>query len=215
MLHHRRHARPTDPMPLLLHLAISFSLSFSPTSQVLVQLRRRECFGVGLIPLLLPLAAPAAQPSRDDALNSLSAAEQKLRQCAQLVSSTPSIEQLREALEIVGSRELDRGYLASLFEVVTEKPTATEKAMNNAAFIVYYEEARYKDTRLEPQAPGLRAQQNGFMRETLSNLGELKAELIFLTDGSAEPDDEDLYDVERYARAADGALSQYISFSKK
>ena len=48
---------------------------------------------------------------------------------------------------------------------------------NNAAFIVYYEEVRYKDTRLEPQTPGLRAQQNGVRREALAAIDELRAEV--------------------------------------
>ena len=48
---------------------------------------------------------------------------------------------------------------------------------NNAAFIVYYEEVRYKDTRLEPQTPGLRAQQNGARREALAAIDELRAEV--------------------------------------
>lgn len=171
--------------------------------------------GAGLAPLLVPLASMAAAPTRDAAIRSLSAAQEQLAMCSRLVASGPSLEQLREAASIMGTRELDEANLAALFDVVTEKQSATEKAMNSAAFVVYYEEARYGDTRLEPQTPGVRAQQNGFRRDVLRSLDDLKAELRLLASGGAEQDVEDLDDLRRYADAASRALGDYLALSKK
>eukprot|EP00966_Prymnesium_polylepis_P187970 4357329-Prymnesium_polylepis.1 len=113
--------------------------------------------------------------------------------------------------------------------------------MNNAAFIVYctlprlepclsdsspwnpmtgvripaHEEARYKDTRLEPQPqePGLRAQQNGARREAIAAIDELRSELQFLLkqSSSAAADAEDLADLSRYSATGRRALEQYVS----
>jgi hypothetical protein len=180
---------------------------------------RRQLMGAGLAPLLIPRIAKAAAPTRDAAIRSLSAAEEQLARCTRLVASGASLEQLREAASIMGARELDESTLTALFDVVTEKQSATEKAMNNAAFVVYYEEARYGDTRLEPQTPGLRAQQNGFRRDVLRNVDDLRAELKFLAGGGAEMDAEmdaeDLDDLRRYSDAASRALRDYLALSKK
>jgi len=84
--------------------------------------------------------------------------------------------------------------------------------MNNAAFVVYYEERRYSDTRLEPQTPGLRAQQNGFKRETLTALEDLRAELRFLAK-QPKVNADDVVDVMRYGTSARVAMDSYLRVS--
>eukprot|EP00310_Coccolithus_braarudii_P014895 CAMPEP_0183351080 /NCGR_PEP_ID=MMETSP0164_2-20130417/23351_1 /TAXON_ID=221442 /ORGANISM="Coccolithus pelagicus ssp braarudi, Strain PLY182g" /LENGTH=181 /DNA_ID=CAMNT_0025523179 /DNA_START=1 /DNA_END=549 /DNA_ORIENTATION=+ len=120
------------------------------------------------------------------------------------------------ALRVVSGRPFERATLEKAFDEYTEKPSAQETAMNNAAFIVYYEERRYSDTRLEPQEPGLRAKQNGFRREALSALDDLKAELRFIKQEAAAgrlPDDEEVADVQRYVNGAREAVAGYLSLT--
>ena len=82
---------------------------------------------------------------------------------------------------------------------------------NNAAFIVYYEERRYSDTRLEPQAPGLRALQNGAKLDTLRAMDDLKAEFRFvLADASRQGDAEDL---RAYCAATKAGFDLYLSLA--
>ena len=82
--------------------------------------------------------------------------------------------------------------------------------MNNAAFIVYYEERRYNDTRLEPQVPSLRAEQNGRKKELLRALADEKAELTFLLKA-----DDDPADLRSFAAAARTALTDFIALVPK
>jgi len=204
-------------------LLITLGLAWSPQTPLPSRRllpSRRQVLGAGLAPLLTPVAAGAAALSRAAALASLSAAEAKLGACALLVggtgatASTVGPTQLREAASILGTRELDAASLSALFEAVTEKPSATEQAMNNAAFVVYYEEARYGDMRLEPQTPGLRAQQNGFKLDVLRNVEDLRAEINFLVGGAQPGDVEDFDDLRKYSRTASEALRQFIELSK-
>jgi hypothetical protein len=190
-------------------------ISLLPIWSASPSLSRRQLMGAGIAPLLVPLASTAATPTRDAAICSLWDAEKQLVRCNRLIASGPSLEQLREAASIMGTRELDETNFAALFDVITAKPSATEKAMNSAAFIVYYEEKRYGDTRLEPQTPGMRAQQNGFRRDVLRNVDDLKAELKLLVGRGADLDGEDLDDLQRYSDAASRALRSYLALSEK
>ena len=88
---------------------------------------------------------------------------------------------------------------------------------DQAAFAVYYEERRYGDTRLEPQTPGLRAQQNGFKRETLSALDDLRAELRFIVKEAGRADTlanpNDAMDAMGYGTTARVAMDSYMRVS--
>ena len=100
--------------------------------------------------------------------------------------------------------------LPTALDACTAQPTAKDKLMNNAAFIVYYEEARYGDNRLEPQEPGLRAKQNGYRREALTAVDELRTELRFLMK-QKEVDREDIQDLASYSERGRRALRQYTA----
>ena len=116
-----------------------------------------------------------------------------------------------EAAELLEAPPLGTG-LAAVLDACTEQPGLKDNLMNNAAFLVYYEEARYKDTRLEPQEPGLRARQNGARREAIAAIDDLRSELQFLLKGpSSAADAEDLADLSRYSATGRRALEQYVS----
>lgn len=102
--------------------------------------------------------------------------------------------------------------LEKALESMVEQPSLKEKAMNNAAFIVYYEERRYADTRLEPQDPGRRAEQNGARKDFLRAFADEKAELSYLLkSGSGSEEAEDTADLEAYAEAAKKALALFLT----
>ena len=48
---------------------------------------------------------------------------------------------------------LDDGALTKALEAAVDPKSLKDTAMDQAAFIVYYEEVRYNDKRLEPQMP--------------------------------------------------------------
>ena len=72
--------------------------------------------------------------------------------------------------------------------------------------------ARYKDTRLEPQTPSLRAEQNGRKREFLRALEDTTLELSYL---QSHPEESDSSDLRRFAATALGALRDFISLLPK
>ncbi len=91
------------------------------------------------------------------------------------------------------AKAVDSEVLERAFKALTDKKTPKDVAMDQAAFIVYYEEARYKDYRLEPTEPSRRANQNGYRKAALSGLSDLKAEAAYLaSDAGASESDEDL-----------------------
>ena len=111
--------------------------------------------------------------------------------------------QAKSLLDGVGEAALTKS-----LESCVEPKTLTEQAMNNAAFIVYYEERRYNDLRLEPQAPGLRAEQNGRKNEFMRALADEKAELAFLIE---HPEEDSVADLRAYAASASKTLGEFIA----
>ena len=77
--------------------------------------------------------------------------------------------------------------------------------MDQAAFIVYYEEVRYNDKRLEPQVPSARADQNGKKKEFPRALADERAELSFLLKQEDDP-----ADLRRYSAAALRSLTEFL-----
>lgn len=72
--------------------------------------------------------------------------------------------------------------------------------------------ARYKDTRLEPQTPSLRAEQNGRKKEFLRALEDTTLELSFL---QSHPEEGDTSDLRNFAATALDALRAFISLLPK
>lgn len=167
----------------------------------------------------LPVRAAGASSS-ESALRVLTDLAAKLDTCGRLVSggraAPPSPEALRQAFAIMEAREFEGKSLGPLLDALTQKESAVESAMQNAAFIIYYEERRYSDLRLEPKEPGLRAKENGFRSDLLRFVEDLRAELRFIVDGAggAEADPEDFDDLRKYSRAASEALRSFIALTK-
>jgi hypothetical protein len=140
-------------------------------------------------------------------------------------SCTPALPTLLSARETLGAAEgllsasgrwseaksrldaIDDAALQSALDACVESKTFKEQAMNNAAFIVYYEERRYGDLRLEPQAPSLRAEQNGRKKEFLRALADEKAELNYLLKSG----DVDANELLAYAGTARKALDEFLA----
>ena len=97
--------------------------------------------------------------------------------------------------------------LKAAFDACTEAVSTKEKLMNNAAFIVYYEERRYGDLRLEPQTPGRRAVQNGFRAEALRALADEKLEIDYLIKAG---DNESTDDLLGYSATARKAIKSFV-----
>lgn len=118
-----------------------------------------------LAALLLAASRPpppllAAQQPASCSLQALSSTQQALVASERLLSDR---DRWSEAKAIIDG--VDEGALQKALEACVDPKTFKEQAMNNAAFIVYYEERRYGDLRLEPQTPSLRAEQNGHKKE--------------------------------------------------
>jgi len=86
--------------------------------------------------------------------------------------------------------------------------------MNNAAFIVYYEESRYGDTRLEPQTPSRRAEQMGYKKSTLSALDDLRLELDYAV-SKATPEEaaDEQAELMGFSGAARDALAAFLQLA--
>ena len=117
------------------------------------QLTRRA-----LAATLLTLAAhPApmrAAPPATCSLPALTSAQKSLLEAETLLPQRSRWRDAKSLLDGVDSVALEKA-----LDACVDPKTLKEQAMNNAAFIVYYEERRYGDLRLEPQVPSLRAEQ--------------------------------------------------------
>ena len=150
-----------------------------------------------------PAALLAAQPPTACSLPSLVDANNKLISAEKMLADRG---RWPEALTVLNG--VDEAALLRALEGCVDPKTLTEQAMNNAAFIVYYEERRYSDVRLEPQTPSLRAEQNGRKKELMRALADEKAELAYLTKPGVEDDPSEL---KAYAATARKALGDFLA----
>jgi hypothetical protein len=147
-------------------------------------------------------AAPASR------FESLLVAQAKLKLVNELVADParwPEVEAMLKA------PPLENSALSKAFEAVVDPPTAKDRLMDQAAFIVYYEEVRYNDRRLEPQTPSRRATQNGLKREVLRAVADELAEVSFLVQHKAGIADAD--DLRMYLTTAQKALDDFLTLS--
>jgi hypothetical protein len=147
-------------------------------------------------------AAPASR------FESLLVAQAKLKLVNELVADParwPEVEAMLKA------PPLENSALSKAFEAVVDPPTAKDRLMDQAAFIVYYEEVRYNDRRLEPQTPSRRATQNGLKREVLRAVADELAEVSFLVQQKAGIADAD--DLRMYLTTAQKALDDFLTLS--
>ena len=121
--------------------------------------RRAACWRLMFLPvltrraLILALgaaAAPQPKPSHaaTDGLSQLRAAQQTLVRVDGLLPERGSWPEAQRLLNT-----LDDGVLTKALEAAVDPKSLKDTAMDQAAFIVYYEEVRYNDKRLEPQTP--------------------------------------------------------------
>lgn len=153
----------------------------------------------------LPLIAASAPASCQT--SSLLEAQKTLEQVEQLL---PNRASWPDAAKLLGNLEINA--LGKSLEVCVDPKSLKDQAMNNAAFIVYYEEARYKDTRLEPQTPSLRAEQNGRKKELLRALEDAQLELNYL---QSHPEENDSSDLRAFTKQARGALQEFLALLPK
>ena len=118
----------------------------------------------------------------------------RLQEAVQVLDRVDTLLALRpswpEAAALLRSPTLQESALSKSFDECTQPPTAKENLMDKAAFIVYYEERRYNDLRLEPQTPGRRAVQNGYRTDALRALSDERLEIEYLLKGSDESADD-------------------------
>jgi len=146
------------------------------------------------------ILAAGAPPSCSPSV--LRSAQQTLSEVEQLVLGSPTgWAKAQSLLDTVDAVVLERS-----LDACVDPKTLKEQAMNNAAFIVYYEERRYGDLRLEPQTPSLRAEQNGKKKEFLRALDDEKKELTFLLNQQ----DDDATELRQYASLARKVLSDFL-----
>ena len=103
--------------------------------------------------LILALGAATAPPPKPshaatDGLSQLRAAQQTLVRVDGLLTERGSWPEAQRLLNT-----LDDGVLTKALEAAVDPKSVKDIAMDQAAFIVYYEEVRYNDKRLEPQTP--------------------------------------------------------------
>ena len=184
-----------------------------------------------LILALGAATAPQPKPSHaaTDGLSQLRAAQQTLVRVDGLLPERGSWPEAQRLLNT-----LDDGALTKALEAAVDPKSLKDTAMDQAAFIVYYEEVRYNDKRLEPQTPvrqgsnpGLtsrhqaalllthtcaprlgqsaRADQNGKKKEFLRALADERAELSFLL-----KQDDDVADLRRYSAASARWLAEFL-----
>ena len=103
-----------------------------------------------LILALGAATAPQPKPSHaaTDGLSQLRAAQQTLVRVDGLLPERGSWPEAQRLLNT-----LDDGALTKALEAAVDPKSLKDTAMDQAAFIVYYEEVRYNDKRLEPQMP--------------------------------------------------------------
>ena len=154
-----------------------------------------------------PPSSLAAAPPTACAPSDLLSAQAALERVEKLL---PQRTDWPEAAKLLAS--IDATSMGKALDACVDPKSFKEQAMNNAAFIVYYEEARYKDTRLEPQTPSLRAEQNGRKKEFLRALEDTTLELQFLT---SHPEESDVSELRRFAATASGALRDFVSLLPK
>ncbi len=116
-----------------------------------------------------------------------------------------------EAESLLRAPPLQDAVLSKAFESAVDPPTTKDRLMDQAAFIVYYEEVRYNDKRLEPQTPSRRAVQNGLKKEVLRAVADELAEVSFLVKQNAGLDDAD--DLRTYSSTAQKALAEFLKLS--
>lgn len=155
---------------------------------------------------LLGYAPP--QPAVAAGSCSVAGLEATRQQLAAAEALLPTPARWSEASKILDAIDLDA--MAAALDSCVDPKSFKEQAMNNAAFIVYYEEARYGDLRLEPQTPSARAEQNGRKKEFLRALADEKAELSFLL---KEQDDD--AELRAYAATARKALTDFLALLPK
>lgn len=155
-----------------------------------------------LILALGAAAAPQPKPSHaaTDGLSQLRAAQQTLVRVDGLLPERGSWPEAQRLLNT-----LDDGVLTKALEAAVDPKSLKDTAMDQAAFIVYYEEVRYNDKRLEPQTPSARADQNGKKKEFLRALADERAELSFLL-----KQDDDVADLRRYSAASARSLAEFL-----
>ena len=146
---------------------------------------------------------PPPKPSfaATDGLAQLRAAQQTL---ARVDGLLPEQGSWLEAQRLLST--LNDGVLTKALEASTDPVSVKDRAMDQAAFIVYYEEVRYNDKRLEPQTPSARADQNGKKKEFLRALADERAELSFLL----KQKDEEVADLRRYSADAQRSLAEFL-----
>ena len=129
-----------------------------------LDLSRRSLAALLLVASRPPPPSHAVQaerlPPSSCSLQALGSTQQALVAVEQLLSDR---DRLAEAKAIIDG--VDEAVLQKALEACVDPKAFKDQAMNNAAFIVYYEERRYGDLRLEPQTPSLRAEQNGRKKE--------------------------------------------------
>lgn len=149
---------------------------------------------------------PASHAVQQSALMPLEAAQAQLVVIGRLLESE---SKWPEAARLLQAPPLQESTLAQAFDAVIDKPTAKDRLMDQAAFVVYYEEARYKDNRLEPQKPSRRAEQNGLKKEVLRAVADELAEVKFLIqEGASDADD-----LKAYSIAAQKAMADFLSLT--
>ena len=156
------------------------------------------------------LSVSAASFSADAALSLLDSARLKLSRADELI---PDQTRWTEVETLLTGPEFQNDVLMRAFDTVVDPPTVKDRMMDQAAFIVYYEEKRYNDFRLEPQVPGRRAQQNGFKKDVLRAIADERAEIQFLRKSSS-PSEEDLTDLKAYSAAALRALDDFLALTR-
>ena len=168
-----------------------------PTSPPLS--RRAFAFALSAA-ITAPLRERAAHAA-DGPLAQLQSAQQTLGKVDGLLAARSSWPEAQRLLST-----LDDGVLSKAFEACADPASAKDVLMQNAAFIVYYEEVRYNDKRLEPTTPSVRAEQNGRKKEFLRALADEKAELSFLL-----KQEDDATDLRSYSAAAQKALREFLA----
>ena len=160
--------------------------------------------------LLTGLALPGSGPAlaAGPALAPLQEAQAKLRSVDDLLKEPA---RWPEASAILKAPPLQESTLTRLFEAAVDQPTTKDRLMDQAAFIVYYEEVRYNDKRLEPVTPSRRAEQNGLKKEVLRAVADELAEVDFLIKQSGTTDDA--AELRAYSANAQRALGEFLALT--
>lgn len=168
----------------------------------------RRCAASLLTAALAARPSPgwSAQGACSAATGTLAGALRTLDDIDGLLADAASWTEAAERLERESA--LRPSALQAAFDACVEPLTAKENWMEQNAVVVYYEERRYNDLRLEPQAPSRRAEQNGYKKEALRAIEDERAELRFL---AKQPGGEDGADLRRYSADARRALRAFLA----